>query len=183
MRGATVQAREFLNTQASETRFAETADAIFQQSSNAKVAILAVADSLSGWVEFVNQGLINERPFEVRARVEVAGDLMEQVERLLEDVETHVAAPISLAGAALEEFLRSMHFGCSEPIAGNPGIAAYASALRKAGLLTKQDEKDITSWAGQRNEAAHGRFDELSRERARLMADGINLFMRQHLTA
>jgi hypothetical protein len=40
-----------------------------------------------------------------------------------------------------------------------------------------QEQKDVTSWAGHRNEAAHGEFDKLSHDRARLMVDGINLFM------
>jgi hypothetical protein len=58
-------------------------------------------------------------------------------------------------------------------------LQAYSEALRTAGALTPQVVKDVTSWAGLRNEAARGQFDDLSRERAVLMADGINLFMRQ----
>ena len=64
-----------------------------------------------------------------------------------------------------------------------PGIASYANALRTIGELSPQDVKDITAWAGQRNEAAHGQFDGLSRERAQIMVDGINLFMRQKMPA
>jgi hypothetical protein len=33
--------------------------------------------------------------------------------------------------------------------------------------------------AGQRNEAAHGQFENLSKQRARIMVDGINLFMQK----
>ena len=61
-----------------------------------------------------------------------------------------------------------------------PGIDAYAKALRTADLITKQDMKDVTSWAGTRNHAAHGEWDEVNdRSRMRLMLEGVNLFMRQ----
>lgn len=66
-------------------------------------------------------------------------------------------------------------------VKGQPGINTYASALAKADHLTKQNAKDITSWAGIRNDAAHGDFDALSRERAGLMIQGVNLFLRQKL--
>jgi hypothetical protein len=49
--------------------------------------------------------------------------------------------------------------------------------LRKSGYLSAQDIKDVTAWAGQRNEAAHGQFERLTHERAQIMVDGINLFI------
>jgi hypothetical protein len=94
------------------------------------------------------------RPFEVRFRIEAATELLEQVQRVLKDAEVHVAAPIVLAGAALEEFLRSMFEESGAPLVGRPGLAAYADALRKADLLNRGEVKDITSWADQRNAAA-----------------------------
>ena len=52
-----------------------------------------------------------------------------------------------------------------------PGATQIAAPL---------DIKDITSWAGIRNHAAHGEWDHVSdRARVRLMLEGINLFMRQ----
>jgi hypothetical protein len=65
-------------------------------------------------------------------------------------------------------------------ITGRSGLNTYATALRAADLITVHDVKDITVWAGLRNDAAHGDFDGISRERAGLMADGINLFMQRH---
>lgn len=59
------------------------------------------------------------------------------------------------------------------------GLRRYA--LRKAGHLTANDEKDVTSIAGLRNDAAHGKFDVVTRDRAALMADQVNLFMRQRM--
>jgi hypothetical protein len=82
-------------------------------------------------------------------------------------------------GAALEEFLRSQVSASNATVDGRPGISAYANALRSSGSFSAQDVKDVTAWAGQRNEAAHGQFERLSRDRAQIMVDGINLFIRQ----
>jgi hypothetical protein len=45
--------------------------------------------------------------------------------------------------------------------------------------LTPNDVKDVTFIAGTRNDAAHGQFDRISEDRARLMADHVNMFIRQ----
>jgi hypothetical protein len=87
-----------------------------------------------------------------------------------------------LAGAALEEMLRAEVAAAGLSVNGT-GMNSYAQALRANGTLTGQDLKDITAWAGQRNDAAHGNFAVLSKERAHLLADGINLFMRQRAQA
>jgi len=142
-------------------------------------ALRRVADVLEAWVQFVQDGLEAVPSFRVRARMEAATDLMEQVQQLLDDSNTHPAAAVVLAGAALEEFLRSRVDAVAALLTGRPGISAYANALRKSEYLSAQDVKDVTAWAGQRNEAAHGQFERLSRARAQIMVDGINLFMRQ----
>jgi hypothetical protein len=138
-----------------------------------------VAKILESWADYVDAGLADAQPFEVRARYEAATDLMEQVQGLLDDAQVHPAAPVVLAGAALEEALRALMASCDEQIDGTPSIAKYAAALRKCELLTRQDAKDITAWAGLRNAAAHGTFDDVSRDGARLMVAGVNLFLRQ----
>lgn len=99
----------------------------------------------------------------------------------LENTKFHPAAAAVLIGASLEEFLRTwveekeLSLGDAKP-----GINTYSAVLRKANLISKQDSKDVTSWAGIRNHAAHGEWDEVGdRGRVRLMLDGVNLFMRQ----
>jgi hypothetical protein len=140
----------------------------------------AMAELLAGWVEAVEGGFAIEAPFELRARVEASTDLMEQVALLLDDPETHPAASVMLAGAALEEMLRGLVEQSSTPVVGKPGINSYAEALRKADLISRQEKKEIDWWAGKRNDAAHGNFEAVSdRNSARLMVDGINLFMQQ----
>ncbi|MDD4025942.1 MAG: hypothetical protein PHN85_08490 [Kiritimatiellae bacterium] len=59
-------------------------------------------------------------------------------------------------------------------------LDAYCKALRTADLISKQDVKDVTAWAGIRNDAAHGDWAKVEdHNRVRLMLEGINLFMRQ----
>ena len=177
-------ALEFLRRHAAGTQFFTSAVDLFQYEGHVEAsrALARIADLLDAWADFVDQGMADMVPFEVGARIEAATDLMEQVQQLLDDNLVHAAAPVVLAGAALEEFLRSRVAALGAAVAGKPGISSYAQALRTAGDLSAQDVKDITAWAGQRNEAAHGEFEKLSRARAQIMVDGINLFMRQKTT-
>ncbi|WP_219501850.1 hypothetical protein [Nonomuraea ceibae] len=105
-------------------------------------------------------------------------DLMSQVRRLLDDRQTHPAAAIMLCGAALEITLRAIADARSLVI-DRPSLNAYTAELRRAGLITAQDVKDITQLAGLRNAAAHGDFDVLSPERAGLMEQQTNMMLRQ----
>jgi hypothetical protein len=175
-------ALEFLRKNSPGSHFLDSAEGVVSWDSNAvpKRAILAVAGLLDDWVRFTQDGMAELLPFPVLARMEAATDLMGQVQQLLDESTIHPAAPVVLAGAALEEFLRSQIAAAALEPKGKPGIATYANALRNAGLLTGQDVKDITAWAGQRNEAAHGQFGNLSPARAQIMVDGINLFIRQN---
>jgi hypothetical protein len=111
----------------------------------------------------------------------VVSDILAQANTLIEDARYHPAAAAILIGASLEEFLRTWVEAEGLSIGGTkPGIDAYTKALRAADLISKQDAKDITSWSGVRNHAAHGEWDEVSdRARIRLVLQGVNLFMRQ----
>jgi hypothetical protein len=86
-------------------------------------------------------GLQNQVPLEALIRIEAATDLMEQVQRFLDDKSVHPAAPIVLAGAALEELLRSM-LNPGQPVDGKPGLNTYATALRKQDRITAADAKE-----------------------------------------
>ena len=138
----------------------------------------AVGDLLTAWTEQVRAGRLVPRTVEALGAREVAAtDLMEQVRRLNSDPSVTPAAPIVLAGAALEVSLRSAIDQLGIVFDSKPSIATYAKALRSADFLGKQDMKDVEQMAGLRNDAAHGEFDSLSRERAGLMEQQVNLFL------
>lgn len=171
---------EFLRMHAKNTVFVAAAEAIFVKVNvNRFYALTSVAALLESWVEHVEDGFLAAVPVEVRIRTVAASDLVEQAQTLLDDGGIHPAAPVMLAGAALEEFLRGMFSNASDSSNSLHGLAQYAGELKKLGVIDVQEVKDITAWAGQRNAAAHGQFDKLSVERAQLMLDGVNLFMRQ----
>ena len=172
-------ALEFLRQWAPGELYRAANDAL-DTSASASTYLARLAGILDRYVDACESGLLTDLPYEVRSRVEAATDLMEQVELLLTDPGLHAAAPVVLAGAALEETLRSMWHLIDEPqLSGKPGISAYAAALKAAGVIDRQDVKDITSWAGIRNDAAHGFFDSIDLAHARHMVDGVNLFMQR----
>ncbi|HEV7238328.1 MAG TPA: hypothetical protein VGQ36_03740 [Thermoanaerobaculia bacterium] len=162
-----------------------------------KNAFLARVNEVSGWPrhqfqslwwivksfrDFVEAGLHEEITPERRAQLDVVSDFLGQAETLLATKNVHPAAPAVLIGAALEEFLRTWAES-AELSLGNrkPGLQAYTDVLRDDDLITKQDAKDITSWAGIRNHAAHGEWAEVADPtRVRLMLEGVNLFMRKY---
>lgn len=117
------------------------------------------------------------------ARRIAATDLMEQAEQLLAETGVSEAAPIVLGGAALEEVLRDLVEVRGVEVSGKPSLTKYAEALRADGVLGSSEVKEVTSLADTRNAAAHGQFDELSRERARLFLDRVNFMLQQLLAA
>ena len=140
----------------------------------------ALGDVLRGWAAVVSAGIVVPRQVEAHgARAVASTDLMEQVRVLADDRNVHPAAPIVLAGAALEVALRSAVDELQLALTERPSISAYARRLRQEGMLSAQDVKDVEQMAGVRNFAAHGQFDELSRERAGLMEQQVNFFLAQ----
>lgn len=102
-RQVTVQAIQFLTDHAASSSFQGLAiHSIARYSDNAG-AIRAVAFQLDEWATYEESGVSHQKPFEVRFRIEAATDIMEQAQMLLSEKNIHPAAPVVLAGAALEE--------------------------------------------------------------------------------
>jgi len=140
------------------------------------------AGIMESFIQYLEAGLQSETTPERRAQLDVVSDFLEQASRLLEDQMVHPAAPAVLIGATLEEFLRTWVETQGLGLGNRkPGLDAYAAALREAELITKQDVKDITSWGGVRNHAAHGEWEQVAdKQRVTLMLEGVNLFMRRY---
>lgn len=147
-----------------------------------KYAAKKIYSILQSFLEHVEAGLHEEISPERRAQLDVVSDYLEMAHSLLETKGVHPAAPAVLIGATLEEFLRTWVEEASLSLGNRkPGLENYSQVLRDADLITKQDGKDITSWAGIRNHAAHGEWDEVSdKSRIALMLEGVNLFMRKY---
>lgn len=175
-------ALEFLSTYAGRSsEWYERARLAYDSSGGGKSlesGVHAMAEILQRWAVNVESGIATVRGESVSsARAIATIEVMEQVRLLNEDKGVHPAAPIVLAGAALETALRGAVAEAELDIVGVPSISAYATALRAADLISKQEMKDVTQMAGLRNSAAHGNFNELSTERAGLMEQHVNFFL------
>lgn len=174
--GSKAQVCEFLRM------YAGPKNAFLKQAEGQTSYIRTHLDAILGsFTEYLQAGLSAGESPERRAQLDVVSDLLGQADSLLEDNHYHPAAAAILIGASLEESLRTWAEAEGLSIVNaKPGIDAYCKVLRSADLISKQDVKDITSWAGIRNHAAHGEWDEVSDpKRIRLMLEGVNLFMRQ----
>lgn len=141
-----------------------------------------LATTMESYISFVKAGLYSEISPERKAQLDVVSDFLEQAQTLLENNKVHPAAPAVLIGATLEEFLRNWVEAEDINIGDKkPSLDTYCKILRESELLSKQDVKDITAWAGIRNHAAHGEWEHLAdRNRVRLMLEGVNLFLRKY---
>jgi hypothetical protein len=138
-----------------------------------------VAEILRAWAAQVEAGIVPVRQLDAQgARAVASSDLMEQVRFLIDEKrDVHPAAPIVLAGAALELALRSAIEELDLPLPTKLSIANYTACLRKAEVLSVQDVKDVEQMAGLRNLAAHGHHSSLDADRAELMERGVSKFL------
>lgn len=176
------EAKEFLRVYAgSNSSFfshINQVDRIGRQDDKAK----HIRNTLQGFIEYLENGLFEGVSIERKAQLDVISDYLEQATLLLSSSEFHPAAATVLIGASLEEYLRNWVEEEELDIGDKkPSLDSYAKVLREAELISKQDMKDITSWSGLRNHAAHGEWEEVKdRKRIEIMLEGVNLFMRKY---
>src|ERR1044072_1528656 len=116
---------------------------------------------------------------------DVFGDFLEMADYFLS--EGYKAPAAVIAGGVLEEHLRKL---CQK--AGIATTFQSASSLRPkkadgmnselagAGIYTKLDQKSVTAWLDLRNNAAHGKYSEYTKEQVDLMVQGIRDFISRH---
>lgn len=128
----------------------------------------------------ISSGFINDLKGLVSA--ELFSDFIEMAEHLLEESYKDPAAVI--IGSVLEEHLRQL---CTkheiEITVEKDGktVSKKASAfnvdLAKKGVLSKLDHKMITAWLDLRNNAAHGKYTEYSKEQVEQFLLGVQSFV------
>ena len=116
-----------------------------------------------------------------QVKIDIINDFMLQAAELAKNKEFHPAAASILLGASLEEYLKKIAEKNEIDLSQvKLSIDPISKKLYEKDIITKQDLKDITSWAGIRNEATHGNFDEVNdRKRVLNAIEGVNLFMRK----
>jgi hypothetical protein len=164
-----------------DSQWAVRAHSAFDKNSHSKeTGARELGDVLRAWADQVEAGIVPIRQVDAQgARAVASSDLMEQVRMLLAERDVHPAAPIVLAGAALEVALRSAIEELDLQRPPRSSINAYAGCLRAAGLLSVQDVHDVEQMGGLRNLAAHGNTAELDFERADFMERQVSRFLRR----
>lgn len=109
---------------------------------------------------------------------DIFGDFLEMAKYLLEEGYKDPAAVI--AGGVIEEHLRKLCLknGIDTLQGARPKKAdAMNAELVKNSVYTKLDQKNITAWLDLRNKAAHGEYNEYTKENVSLMIQGILHFL------
>ena len=180
--GTLAEAKEFLKTYAgSDNAFLNSLNEIRGAASfeYAKGKIQVV---LKSFINYVENDLLRSISLEREIQIETVSDYLEQAQELLNDKKVHPAAPAVIIGASLEEFLRNwLEQEDVDMTKIKLSLDSYAKELKSMNLINKQDFKDITSWGGTRNDAAHGQWENVEdRKRIKIMLDGVNLFIRSY---
>lgn len=113
---------------------------------------------------------------------EIFSDFLEMSEYFLQEGYKDPAAV--MIGSVLEGHLRQLSGNCGiavELIKDGKSIPKKAdmlnSELVSVGIYSKLDQKSITSWLDLRNKAAHGRYDEYSKEQVDILYQGVLNFI------
>jgi hypothetical protein len=116
-----------------------------------------------------NNGLIND--FKKLVQADVFSDFLQMAEHLLECGYKDSAAVI--IGSVLEDTLRRLAEANGMDIYKENGkpltMEPLNIALAKSSVIDKLVQKQITSWGELRNKAAHGHFDEYSKDQVSMM--------------
>ncbi len=128
-------------------------------------------DLLKATYEISKAGLIEG--IELSLRTEIVYDYLDQAEHLAK--KKYYCAAASLAGAVLENFLRTLcHQNNPDTTQENlKNINLLDQKLRKDQLLNLTQSKHIAAWAAIRNNADHGHFDKVDKNEVHRMIAGI----------
>jgi hypothetical protein len=112
-----------------------------------------------------------------------AGVLEDFLSMATEIARLHVAPAAVLAGAVLEEHTRRLAdangIETTKPNGGSIKFETLSQDLVKANVVSEPERKLMAGWYGQRTEGAHGRFDNVTEDIARLV-DGVRDFIVRH---
>lgn len=152
-------------------------DLLFKDFENYSPIIKALGILKSAKEEY-EQGFL----FETRVLIEaeVFDDFLEQAEHLLLSGYFQPAAVI--VGSVLEDGLRKLCQRNGVSIAVQPKLDQMNADLAKQGIYNKLVQKRITALADIRNNAAHGRWEEFTKDDVEDMLKQTRSFMETHFT-
>lgn len=181
--GSLIQAQEFLKTYAgSDNQFLKLLLEVNPSKTANDTVRHRTKSVLISFIEYVENDLLRAISLEREIQLETVSDYLDQANTLLNDKKVHPAAAAVIIGASLEEFLRTwLEEEKVDLLEIKNSIDSYSKELQKLQLISKQDIKDIVSWGGIRNDAAHGHWENVEdRQRIRNMLEAVNLFIRKY---
>jgi hypothetical protein len=121
--------------------------------------------------------------FRMLIQADIFADFLEMGEYLLK--EGYKDAATVIIGSVLEDGLRKLaqHNGISTINSSGKHLTIdpLNTELAKGDVYSKLEQKQITSWAHIRNSAAHGKFDEYTKEQVQMMLLFVQDFFAKHL--
>ena len=128
---------------------------------------------LQAALEDVEQGHLET--LQQMAVAEVFSDLLDQADHLLQH--DYVAPAASLAGAVLENGLRSLAERHDIPVKPRDNLSALNSKLADKKVYTPLRRKQVSTWTEVRDTADHGHFDELTEADVADLIRGVQNFL------
>jgi len=130
----------------------------------------------------IESGMLSN--FKSLAQAEVFADFLEMAEHLLDGGYKDAAAVI--LGAVLEDSLRKIAEANDISTVGSNGkpltLDPLNTAVTKQGVYGPLVQKQITSWASLRNDAAHGHFEKYDKSQVKHMLLFVQKFCSDYLT-
>jgi hypothetical protein len=149
-----------------------------QVNANLHSAVLAVLQAVRSDFDF---GFFDRAELLIRA--EVASDELEQAELLAKA--GYYAPAAVVAGVVLETSLRKLAdangIALLNPNGSRRPIDPLNIELAKTGMYNPTKQKDITAWAGLRNDAAHGNWSNVKPADVDRMISGVRTFVGDYL--
>lgn len=149
--------------------------------SNSYMTLLEVIGALEGIKYELENGLLSD--IQKLLQADIFSDFLEMGEHLLKEGYKDAAAVI--IGSVLEDTLRKLAYSNGIQTVNAKGkpltIDPLNSELVKVGVYNKLVQKQITSWADLRNNAAHGHYDKYDSKQVEIMLLFVQTFCADHL--
>ena len=138
---------------------------------------LEILTSLQGTLKALRADYAADRlqSFQELIQADLFSDFLEMAEHFLESGFKDPAA--ILAGGVLEEHLRKLCGKQGITLSAKPKLDTMNADLARVNAYSKNEQKQITAWAGLRNDAAHGNYNNYSMDEVKLMLAGVRAFI------
>lgn len=89
-----------------------------------------------------------------------------------------------VVGSVLEEHVRKLSAKHGKGVLKDDGTPKKADSLNSelagAAIYSRLDQKNVTAWLGLRNQAAHGKYAEYTKEQVALLLGNVRDFLSRH---